>query len=132
MGATITKTIDNIVSIAWPGVQSARKSPPSILSTGSFPILFIRSCERMKDQRSLSFTGGLDVVKVEMVILLDAARQNTQEAAYEAMRKMADDVAKTLDENAELLLLDDYSVKEGFEPVQDTAYFAVFAEVRCA
>lgn len=132
MGVSITKTIDNLMTLNWPDVQVVRKSPPSTLSTGSFPILFVRSCERMKDQRSLSFTGGLDVVKVEIVVLLDAARQNTQEAAYEAMRKMADDVATTLDANAELLFLDDYSVKEGFEPVQDTAYFAVYAEVRCA
>ena len=132
MSVTITKTIENILSITWPGVKSVNSAPPTVLSTGNFPILFVRSCERMKDQRSLSFTGGMDVVKVEVVVLLDAARQNTQEDAYAAMRNMADNVAKTLDENAELLLLDDYSIKEGFEPVQDTAYFAVFAEVRCA
>lgn len=129
---TLTETVKKISELSIPGVKTMRKSAPSSVSSAMLPLGYIRNAVIQKDQRSLSFQGGLRVVTCELVILIDPSRQGTVEDLYNFTRQIADDVAIALDDNAATLRLDDYTVKEDFEGVEANSYFIVSAIIRCA
>lgn len=129
---TLTETVNKIAALSIPNVKTMRKSAPSSVSSAMLPLGYIRNAMIAKDQRSLSFQGGLRVVTCELVILIDPSRQSTLEDLYVLSRQIADDLAIALDDNAATLRLDDYVVKEDFEGVEASSYFVVSATIRCA
>lgn len=129
---TLTETVNKIAALSIPNVKTMRKSAPSSVSSAMLPLGYVRNAMIAKDQRSLSFQGGLRVVTCELVILIDPSRQSTLEDLYVLSRQIADDLAIALDDNAATLRLDDYVVKEDFEGVESSSYFVVSATIRCA
>ena len=132
MGVTLQDTISKITALSIPGVTEIRESPPSLVTSAVLPLGYIRNCVVGMDQRSLTFAGGLQVVTVEVVILVDASRQSTMEDLYRNTRQIIDNVAATLNANASILRLDDFTIKEDFEAIETNSYFVVSAIIRCA
>lgn len=129
---TLTGTINTIASLSIPNVKTMRKSAPSSVSSAMLPMGYVRNAIISKDDRSLSFQGGLRIVTCELVILIDPSRQSTIEDLYILSRQIADDLAITLDDNAAALRLEDYVIKEDFEGVESSSYFVVSATIRCS
>lgn len=132
MAVTLQDTIDKIVAMNVPGVKSIKPSPPSLVTSAVLPLGYIRNCNIGMDQRSLTFAGGLQVVTVELVILVDASRQSTVDDLYTETRAIMDNLAASLNTNATILRLDDFNIKEDFEAIETNSYFVVNAIIRCA
>jgi hypothetical protein len=129
---TVNNTLDAIMALTFPGVKTMLRYPPMNVSSAQLPLLYVRNCQFSIDQRTLNFNGGLRVVGAEVVVILDASRQSSPEELYKQTRTMLDNVAKTLDDNAAAIRLDDYLIKEDFEAVETNSYFVVSAVIRCS
>lgn len=132
MAVTLQETIDKIVALDIPGVKTIKASPPALVTSASLPLGYIRNCIIGMDQRSLSFQGGLQIVTVELVILVEASRQSTVDDLYVITRQIMDSVVGVLNTNAASLRLDDFTIKEDFEAIESNSYFTVSTIIRCA
>lgn len=129
----ITATGQTAVVMGFTMSHVATKYPaaPAQVSTGQFPVLFIRNMRVENMERNLTFaSGALNAINFEIVVLVEAARQSNQFDAYELTRTIIDELVDELESNAAALKLDNYTVLETFETAGETAYFAVLAEVR--
>lgn len=126
-----TSQVNAVMGFTMPSVATKLPSAPTQVSTGHFPVFFLRNLRLENMERSLTFgRGSLTVITFELVILIEAVRQGLQEDVYTLSRTLMDELASELEENAQAIHLDSYTVFETFETAGETAYFAVLAEVR--
>jgi len=129
---TVVETSAKIAALKIPGVKTSKEFPPSVVSSAQLPYLYLRNMETERDNSSLSFSGGLQAVNGELVILIGVSRQSTPEELYKNTRKMMDDLQSVLEENAADLALENYTIREEFETVDTNSYFIVLCNFRCA
>lgn len=131
MGITVTGQVAAVMNFTMAHVATKYFAAPTQVSTGQFPVLFVRNVRLEKSERALNFaSGSLNVIAFEIVVLVEAARQSNQFDAYELTRLIIDELASELETNAAALHLDYYTVLETFETAGETAYFTVLADVR--
>lgn len=131
MAITVTGQVNTVMAFSMPSVTTKLSSAPTQVSTGKFPVMFVRNVRVENMERTLSFaSGSLNTINFEIVVLVEAARQGNQDDVYTLSRSIMDEMVAELEENASALQLDSYNVIETFESAGDTAYFAVLAEVR--
>lgn len=130
--ATVSETVGGMAALNIPGVKTAKEFPPTVVSSAQLPYLYLRNIETTVDITSLTFSGGLQVVSGEMVILVGVSRQNTPEELYRQTRLMMDNLQNVLEENSRSLKLVSYTIKEDFEAVDTNSYFIVLCNFVCS
>ena len=131
MSITVTGQVAAVMAFNMPSIVTKSPSAPTQVSTGQFPVLFVRNVRVENTERNLTFaSGSLNVINFEIVVLVEAARQSNQADVYVLSRAIMDELVAELEENAAAISLDFYTVLETFETAGETAYFAVLAEVR--
>lgn len=131
MAISVVNQVNAVMGFTMPSVNTLMKSAPTQVSTGQFPIMFVRNVRLENQERTLTFaSSSLNVISFEIVVLVEAARQGKQDDVYELTRAIIDELVSELNENAAALHLDYFNVIETFESAGDTVYFAVLADVR--
>ena len=128
---TVSGQVAKVVALSVPSVITKLESAPSQASTGQFPLLFVRDASVEMGERTMSFAaGGLCVIPFQICVLVEPVRQGNQFDTYKKVRTIIDELQSALENNARELHLDYYNIREDFEQVGETAYFAVIADVR--
>ena len=131
MGITVTGQSAAVMNFTMAHVATKYSAAPTQVSTGQFPILFVRNMRVENTERNLTFaSGSLNTINFEIVVLVEAARQSNQFDVYDLSRLIMDELVAELESNAAALHLDFYTVLETFETAGETVYFAVLAEVK--
>lgn len=128
--ATVQETTSKIVALDIQGLKTAKEFPPTVVSSAQLPYLYLRNIETTVDIENLAFSGGIQVVSGEIVILVGVSRQNTPEELYRQTRLMMDNLQNVLEENSRSLKLVSYTIKEDFESVDTNSYFIVLCTFR--
>lgn len=128
---TVESTVERILALQIPSVKVNQSFPPASVSTAQLPLLYVRDMSISLDELTMTFSGGSSVVSGEIVILVEASRQNTQEELYKKTRKIMDELYQALVESPSLRLLD-FTIKEDFVSAETTSYFIVVAAIRCS
>ena len=127
---TVSGQVATIMNFNMPSILVKLKGPPSQVSTGSLPLMFVRNAKVTSNELSLGYTEGLAPITFEICVLVEAVRQGNQEDCYTKMRLIMDEMHTALKDNAALLRLDSYNVYETYESGSDSAvFYAVVGEI---
>lgn len=128
----IADAIDKYLALDYTNIKTKKTSPPTNVPAAQLPMMFARSVELNRNGVSLDFSGAYTDMDMELVVLVEPVRQNTQEKNYALVRSIMEDLAIKFEANSRNLLLMNYRIVEGFEQLNaDTAHYAVVAQIRC-
>ena len=129
-GFTVSGQVAKVMDFTMPSVLVKVQGPPTQVSTGSLPLLFVRNAKMSNQERSLGYKEGLTPITFEICVLVEAVRQGNQDDCYAKMRLIMDEMHDALEANADAIRLDAYSIYETFESGTDSAvFYAVVGEI---
>jgi hypothetical protein len=108
-----------------PGIKKAVAFRPTHVNAGDLPLLFTRLPSSTRSLSTLSYGQGLRAATLEIVIFVEFLNLNTVPANDALTVALLDNLAMTLESNAQTLGMDSYSmttdedtIGEGAAPLQ--------------
>jgi len=104
-----------------PGIKKHLAFRPRIVNAGDLPLLFTRLPSSTRGLSTLTYGQDLRRATLEIVIFVEFMNLNTQESNDALTVQLLDNLAMTMESNAEALGMDSYSMVTEEDTVGDSS-----------
>jgi hypothetical protein len=104
-----------------PGIKKAVAFRPNTVNAGDLPLLFTRLPSSTRSLSTLTYGHGLKSATLEMVIFVEFMNLSTLAGNDALTVQLLDNLAMTLEVNAEVLGMDSYSMVTDEDTIGDGA-----------
>lgn len=129
MAFTYTTYVSGVAGISISGVTRTYTAPPSTINTADLPASYPRLPGGENETATLTYGRGLHTAVVELCVVLEPVRQNTNSVNYSAALTMFDAIKTALTSNASTYGIDRWGIQIEIDRIGDVDYWQLVARV---